>query len=115
MAQVYVENTPIRLEVEKVKESSAEKANTTADKTVSYKISGRVDGKYSEIGKNPDLVYAYRDGKYLGYAWQKGTLEYLEERKAAGEQWKLSIPTEHLRAMDMLPELLKLQMMKMAT
>lgn len=51
MAQVYVENTPIRLEVEKVKESSAEKANTTADKTVSYKISGRVDGKYSEIGK----------------------------------------------------------------
>lgn len=51
MAQVYVENTPIRLEVEKVKESYAEKANTTADKTVSYKISGRVDGKYSEIGK----------------------------------------------------------------
>ena len=86
VAQVYVENTPIRLEVEKVKESSAEKANTTADKTVSYKISGRVDGKYSEIGKNPDLVYAYRDGKYLGYAWQKGTLEYLEERKAAGEK-----------------------------
>ena len=34
VAQVYVENTPIRLEVEKVKESSAEKANTTADKTV---------------------------------------------------------------------------------
>ena len=30
-------------------------------------------------------------------------------------RWKLSIPTEHLRAMDMLPELLKLQMMKMAT
>ncbi len=74
MAQVYVENTPIRLEVEKVKESYVGKANTTADKTVSYKISGRVDGKYSEIGKNPDLVYAYRDGKYLGYAWQKGTL-----------------------------------------
>ena len=45
-----------------------------------------MDGKYSEIGKNPDLVYAYRDGKYLGYAWQKGTLEYLEERKAAGEK-----------------------------
>lgn len=86
VAQVYVENTPIRLEVEKVKESYTEKANTTADKTVSYKISGRVDGKYSEIGKNPDLVYAYRDGKYLGYAWQKGTLEYLEERKAAGEK-----------------------------
>ena len=38
VAQVYVENTPIRLEVEKVKESSAEKANTTADKTVSYKM-----------------------------------------------------------------------------
>lgn len=86
VAQVYVENTPIRLEVEKVKESYVGKANTTADKTVSYKISGRVDGKYSEIGKNPDLVYAYRDGKYLGYAWQKGTLEYLEERKAAGEK-----------------------------
>ena len=51
VAQVYVENTPIRLEVEKVKESYVGKANTTADKTVSYKISGRVDGKYSEIGK----------------------------------------------------------------
>ena len=38
VAQVYVENTPIRLEVEKVKESYVGKANTTADKTVSYKI-----------------------------------------------------------------------------
>ena len=86
VAQIYVENTPIRLEVEKVKESSIGKSHTTTDKTVSYKISGRVDGKYSEIGGNPDLVYAYRNGKYLGYAWQKGTLEYLEGRKAAGEE-----------------------------
>ena len=46
------------------------KANTTADKTVSYKISGRVDGKIQrDRKKNPDLVYAYRDGKYLGYAF----------------------------------------------
>ena len=85
VARVNVENAPITLKVEKLKESSADTANTTADKTVSYKVSGRVEGNLLQIGNNPDLVYAYENGRYLGYAWKKGTLEYLAARKAAGE------------------------------
>ena len=85
MARINVENTPIKLTVEKVKESSANTADTTKDKTVTYKVSGRVDGSLTRIGNNPSYEYAYENGEYLGYAWQKGTLEYLEARKAAGE------------------------------
>lgn len=87
VARINVENTPIKLQVEKLKESSTGTANTTADKTVTYKVSGRIDGKLVDIGNNPDYIYAYSDGgDYLGYAWKKGTLEYLAARKAAGEQ-----------------------------
>ncbi len=89
VASVNVENYPIKLRVEKVKESSADTANTTDDKTVTYKVSGRVDGKLVEIGNDPTLVYAYENGNYLGYAWKKGILEYLSSRKAAGEQVEL--------------------------
>lgn len=89
VARVNIENAPIKLTVEKLKESSASSANTTADKTVTYKVSGRIDGKLADIGGNPEYVYAYENGDYLGYAWKKGTLEYLEERKAAGEQVEL--------------------------
>ncbi|MBS5064248.1 MAG: cell wall protein, partial [Hungatella hathewayi] len=85
MARINVENTPIKLTVEKVKESSVNTADTTKDKTVTYKVSGRVDGSLTRIGNNPSYEYAYENGEYLGYAWQKGTLEYLEARKAAGE------------------------------
>lgn len=87
VARVNVENTPIKLQIEKLKESSAGTANTTPDKTVTYKVSGRIDGKLADIGNNPDYIYAYSDGgDYLGYAWRKGTLEYLAARKAAREQ-----------------------------
>lgn len=89
VARVNIENAPIKLTVEKLKESSASSANTTADKTVTYKVSGRIDGKLADIGGNPEYVYAYENGDYLGYAWKKGTLEYLEERKAVGEQVEL--------------------------
>lgn len=90
VARVNVENTPITLKVEKVKESSVNTAETTTDKTVTYKISGRIDGTLAEIGNNHNLVYAYSDnGTYLGYAWQKGTLESLAARKANGEQVEL--------------------------
>ena len=85
MARINVENTPIKLTVEKVKESSLTSADTTADKTVTYKVSGRIDGSLTRIGSNPSYEYAYENGDYLGYAWQKGTLEYLNARKAAGE------------------------------
>ena len=91
VARVNVENAPIKLTVEKVKESSQGTANTTPDKTVKYKVSGRVDGTLAEIGNNPDLEYAYNEaGEYLGYAWKKGTLEYLVERKNAGENVEIA-------------------------
>ncbi|MEW4411273.1 SpaA isopeptide-forming pilin-related protein [Clostridium sp. AN503] len=86
VARINVENQPVKLQVEKLKESSITTANTTADKTVTFKISGRVDGKLVDIGNNPSLVYAYENGDYLGYAWKKGTLEYLAGLRSAGEQ-----------------------------
>jgi len=85
-AVIYAENTPIELQVEKRKESSADMANTTEDKTVTWKLSGRVDGSLAQIGGNPDYEYAYRYGDYQGYAWKKGTLEYLTALKHAGKQ-----------------------------
>ena len=91
VARINVENAPIKLTVEKIKESSKDTANTTPDKTVKYKVSGRVDGTLAEIGNNPDLEYAYNEaGEYLGYAWKKGTLEYLMERKNAGESVEIA-------------------------
>ena len=91
VARINVENTPIKLTVEKVKESSQNSADTTADKTVTYKVSGRVDGPLVEIGNDETLVYAYNEnGEYLGYAWKKGTLENLAARRAAGEQIEIA-------------------------
>lgn len=89
LARIYMENAPILLQVEKKKESSANRANTTEDKTVTYQVSGRIDGTLAEIGGRSDYVYAYENGRYLGYAWKKGTLEMLAARKAAGEQVEL--------------------------
>ncbi len=90
LARVNVENMPIKLTVEKLKESGAEAANTTKDKTVTYKVSGRIDGSLVEIGGDPKYEYAYENGQYLGYGWRKGTLEYLASRKAAGEQVQIA-------------------------
>lgn len=79
-ARVYIENTPIKLTVEKKKETN---------KTLTYKVSGRIDGSLEDIGNNPAYEYAYDGGTYLGYAWKKGTREYLESRQKAGEQVEL--------------------------
>ncbi|MDD3252935.1 MAG: SpaA isopeptide-forming pilin-related protein [Lachnospiraceae bacterium] len=81
VARINVENAPIRLQVEKLKE--------TGDGTWTYKVSGRIDGSLTAIGNDPNYVYAYENGIYLGYAWRKGTLEYLAARKQAGEDVKL--------------------------
>lgn len=81
-ARIYIENSPITLAVEKKKEAS----DFDMEKTITYVISGRIEGDLSLIGNNPDYVYAYHNGEYLGYAWEKGTLEYLQARQAAGEQ-----------------------------
>lgn len=79
VAQIYVENTPIKLQVEKVKRNG----------TVSFKLGSRVEGSLTEIGGNPRLEYAYADGQYLGYAYAKGTLERLSALKDAGEEIEL--------------------------
>ena len=80
VARIYVENTPTQLSVEKLKEAAGESRTT-----VTFRVSGRVDGSLAQIGGNPDYEYAYQNGVYMGYAWKKGTLEYLSALKNAGE------------------------------
>lgn len=78
-ARIYVGNTPIRVEVSKVKDKN---------QTVTYQTATRLEGDLTALKArygDENLEYAYKNGNYLGYAWYKGTLEYLESRKAAGE------------------------------
>lgn len=77
LARVYIENTPLKLKVEKKKNSQT---------SITYKVDGRVEGKLTEIGGNPAYEYAYSQGRYLGYGWKKGTLEYLKQQKDEGAQ-----------------------------
>ena len=82
VAQIYVEDEPIKLTVEKVKESSSSSADTTADKTVTYKMSGRENGDITVFTGRNDIVIAYNAaGTFQGYGWKKGTLEYLASLK----------------------------------
>lgn len=71
-----MENAPIKLQVEKIKKNG----------TVTFQVGTRIEGTLTEIGGNPDLEYAYQNGQYLGYAYEKGTLESLKALKKAGEQ-----------------------------
>jgi LPXTG-motif cell wall-anchored protein len=93
VARVYVNNTPIRLEVSKIKTPIGEHeglspnsyADSDLENSVTYKWSGRMEGTVSHIiqtygSENVELAYA-PNGTYLGYGWKKGTLEYLELRK----------------------------------
>lgn len=86
LARIYVENAPIKLSIEKRKESSINTADTTKDKMVTWKISGRIDGTLAQIGGNENYEYAYLHGDYQGYGWKKGTLEYLQALKEQGEE-----------------------------
>lgn len=79
-ARVYVANTPIRLEVSKIKDSA---------QTVTYQTETRVEGTELELKQRygaENLEFAYKNGTYLGYGWFKGTLETLQARKEAGEE-----------------------------
>lgn len=80
-ARIFVENNPITLTVEKKKEV----LESEEEKTITYMVNGRIEGTLTEIGNNPNYVYAYQNGEYLGYAWKKGTLEYLKTRQKEGE------------------------------
>lgn len=79
-ARIYVGNRPISLEVSKKK---------TADSHRSMKVSGRVEGSITELKETyglENLELARNSmGTYLGFGWKKGTLEYLDSRKDAGE------------------------------
>ena len=83
-ARIFIQNTATSLAVSKRKTMDAERR---------MKISGRVEGSISAL----DMIYglenlelAYNSfGSYLGYGWKKGTLEYLEGRKNAGERIEL--------------------------
>lgn len=91
-ARVYVNNTPIRLEVSKVKTQVGDHEgilpNDTAapkENTITYRLSGRVEGSESELmqkygSRNVELAYS-GNGSYLGYGWKRGTLEYLQYRE----------------------------------
>ncbi|MGL5437497.1 MAG: SpaA isopeptide-forming pilin-related protein [Lachnospiraceae bacterium] len=79
-AQIYVANTPVRVQISKKKAD---------DKTVTYQVSGRVEGSITELNgkyglENLELAYN-ASGTYLGYGWKKGMLEYLYNRKKLGE------------------------------
>ena len=89
----YINDTPMRLQVSKVKtavgdhEGIAPKTtDAPQDNTVTYKISGRVEGAAADLvreyGKDHiELAYS-SNNTYLGYGWLKGTLEYLLNRQA---------------------------------
>lgn len=83
-ARIYVNDTATSLEVSKIK---------TPDLYRGMKISGRVEGTLAELDQRyglDNLQLAYNSsGRYLDFAWKKGTLEYLENRKAAGERVQL--------------------------
>lgn len=80
IARIYVNNTPIRLEVSKVKQEETE---------LLYELSGRLEGSLTRLQslyglENLQLAYN-ASGTYLGYGWPKGYLESLKARQAAGE------------------------------
>lgn len=83
-ARVFVQNTATSLGVSKRK---------TLDTDRRMKISGRVEGSLSALNmiyglENLELAYN-SIGTYQGFGWKKGTLEYLESRKHAGERVEL--------------------------
>ena len=79
-ARIYAGNAPVRLEISKIKEESTR---------VVYKTDTRVEGTQEQLKQAyglENLELAYKNGVYQGYGWYRGTIEYLEERKKAGEK-----------------------------
>lgn len=89
----YVNDTPLRLQVSKIKTAkgthegiSPQNTDAVQEDTITYQLSGRVEGSEAElIGKygydQVELAYSPA-GAYLGYGYFNGTLEYLSGRKA---------------------------------
>ena len=91
----YINDTPARLQVSKVKTEvgghegiAPDKTDAPQKNTVTYKISGRVEGAAADLlrdygADHIELAYSSNNA-YLGYGWLNGTLEYLMNRKAQG-------------------------------
>lgn len=83
-ARIYVNNTPIRLEISKLKPDEAE---------AEHELNGRIEGSLTELKAKyglEQLELAYNaSGNYLGYGWKRGFLEALKQRQAAGESIRL--------------------------
>lgn len=89
----YINDTPMRLQVSKVKTAvdahegiAPDNTDVPQNNTITYKISGRVEGAATDLLKeygadNIELAYS-SNNVYLGYGWIKGTLEYLINRQA---------------------------------
>ena len=81
VARLYLNNTPIRLEMTKAKPDE--------DK-VKYELNGRLEGSITELKgryglENLELA-CNSSGAYLGYGWKKGFLDALKAKQAAGEK-----------------------------
>lgn len=79
-ARIYLNNTPIRLEVAKIKPD---------EDMVPYELKGRLEGSITELKgryglENVELA-CNASGKYLGYGWKKGFLDSLKKKQEAGE------------------------------
>lgn len=79
-AGIYLNNTPIRLEVTKKKPE---------EDMVTYELKGRLEGSITELKgryglENLELACT-ASGKYLGYGWKKGFLDSLKKKQEAGE------------------------------
>ena len=100
--EVYVNDTPLRLQVSKVKTAQGDHeglnpktAETTLADTITYKVSGRIEGSENDLmdkygADMIELAYS-NNGTYLGYGWLKGTLEYLSKRKAQNVDEEIDI------------------------
>ena len=81
VARIYVGNTPIRLEIAKVKQDETE---------VLFELNDRKEGSLTELANRygiENLELAYNaSGTFLGYGWSKGWLDSLEAKQEAGEQ-----------------------------
>ena len=97
-ARLYVNNTPIRLEVSKVKTQvgdhegiSPNNHSIQMEDTITYKLSGRVEGSQTELMQTygtDQIELAYSDtGTYLGYGWIRGTYEYLSYRSEHADKF----------------------------
>ena len=100
--EVYVNDTPLRLQVSKVKTAQGaheglnpKTVESTLADTITYKVSGRIEGAENALikqyGNNQIELARSKDGTYLGYGWLKGTLEYLTKRKLQGTDEEIDI------------------------